>query len=69
MHRLEQQISVFEQLHKNELAEFERKLAIYQQLHKDEVNLLLEEVAKLKEIVENQVTTPAPGHSTARSTS
>ena len=64
--RLEQQLSAFEKLHKNELAEFERKLAIYKQLHKDEVKLLLEEVAKLKETVESQTTMPSAANSTAR---
>ena len=52
--RLEQQLTVFEKLHKNELEEFERKLAIYQQLHRDETQLLLEELAKLKAAVECQ---------------
>lgn len=56
LHRLEQQLSAFEKLHKNELAEFERKLAIFQQLQKDEVELLHKEVTKLKALIESQET-------------
>jgi hypothetical protein len=65
--RFEQQLSVFEKLHQNELAEFKRKLAIYQQLHQDETQLLLEELAKLKNAVERETASPAPTQPVANS--
>jgi hypothetical protein len=50
LQRLEQQLAAFEKLHREELEEFERKFAVYKQLQNDELNLMRQELMKLRDV-------------------
>ena len=50
--RFEQQLSVFDKLHADEVKGMEERLAIYKKLHADEVQFLREELTRLKEEIE-----------------
>jgi hypothetical protein len=50
LRRLEQQLAAFEKMHREELEEFERKFTLYKELQADELNLMRQELVKLKNV-------------------